>query len=189
MARVTVEDCVTRVPNRFELVLLATQRSRQLSGGAELTVERENDRNPVIALREIADETVVVDDLRQSLITSLQKRVEIEGPEDDGMEILAAAGKEWAEVSGGDSIGTEPTGKSTAAAQAETAAAQAETDAEPIPTAKTAAEAETDAEPIPTAETAAEAEDDRPDTGEAEPAEPAETADESGEEKSEPSEP
>ena len=116
MARVTVEDCVTRVPNRFELVLLATQRSRQLSGGAELTVERENDRNPVIALREIADETVVVDDLRQSLITSLQKRVEIEGPEDDGMEILAAAGKEWAEVSGRDSIGTEPTGKATAAA-------------------------------------------------------------------------
>ncbi len=166
MARVTVEDCVTRVPNRFELVLLATQRSRQLSGGAELTVERENDRNPVIALREIADETVVVDDLRQSLITSLQKRVEIEGPEDDGMEILAAAGKEWAEVSGGDSIGTEPTGKTTAAAQAETGA-----------------------EPIPTAETAAEAEDDRPDTGEAEPAEPAETADESGEEKSEPSAP
>ncbi len=166
MARVTVEDCVTRVPNRFELVLLATQRSRQLSGGAELTVERENDRNPVIALREIAGETVVVDDLRQSLITSLQKRVEIEGPEDDGMEILAAAGKEWAEVSGGDSIGTEPTGKTTAAAQAET-----------------------DAEPIPTAETAAEAEDERPDTGEAEPAEPAETADESGEEKSEPSEP
>ncbi len=163
MARVTVEDCVTRVPNRFELVLLATQRSRQLSGGAELTVERENDRNPVIALREIADETVVVDDLRQSLITSLQKRVEIEGPEDDGMEILAAAGKEWAEVSGGDGIGTEPTGKATAAAQAET-----------------------DAEPIPTAETAAEAEDDRPDTGEAE---PAETVDESGEEKSEPSEP
>ncbi len=166
MARVTVEDCVTRVPNRLELVLLATQRSRQLSGGAELTVERENDRNPVIALREIADETVVVDDLRQSLITSLQKRVEIEGPEDDGMEILAAAGKEWAEVSGGDSIGTEPTGKTPAAAQAET-----------------------DAEPIHTAETAAEAEDDRPDTGEAEPAEPAETADESGEKKSEPSEP
>ncbi len=166
MARVTVEDCVTRIPNRFELVLLAARRSRQLSGGAELTVERENDRNPVIALREIADETIVVDDLRQSLITSLQKHVEIEGPEDDGMEILAAAGKEWAEVSGGDSIGTEPTGKTTAAAQAET-----------------------DAEPIPTAETAAEAEDDRPDTGEAEPAEPAETADESGEEKSEPSEP
>ena len=177
MARVTVEDCVTRISNRFELVLLAAQRSRQISGGAELTVERENDRNPVIALREIADETIVVDDLRQSLVTSLQKHVEIEGPEDDGMEILAAAGKEWAEVTGGDGTGTDPSGEATAAAQGKT-----------------------DAEPIATAETAAEAKDGGPDTGEAEPAalasaeppaEPgvAETVDEPGEEKSEPSEP
>jgi DNA-directed RNA polymerase subunit omega len=73
MARVTVEDCVDKVTNRFDLVLLAAQRAREISGGAELTVDRDRDKNPVVALREIADETVLPDELHDSLIGSLQK--------------------------------------------------------------------------------------------------------------------
>jgi DNA-directed RNA polymerase subunit omega len=80
MARVTVEDCVDKVPNRFELVLLASQRARQISGGAELTIERDRDKNPVVALREIAEVTVKPNDLEESLINSLQ-RVQVD--EDD----------------------------------------------------------------------------------------------------------
>ncbi len=98
MARVTVEDCVTKVPNRFELVLLATQRGRELSSGAQPTLERENDKNAVIALREIAEETIQTDELRQMLISSLQRHVEVDEPEDDSVAILAAAEKEWAGV-------------------------------------------------------------------------------------------
>ncbi len=98
MARVTVEDCVVRVPNRFKLVLLASQRARDLSAGAAETVERENDKNPVVALREIADETISLDELNESLVSGLQKYVEIDEPEDDSMAILAAAEKEWAGV-------------------------------------------------------------------------------------------
>jgi len=79
MARVTVEDCVDKVPNRFDLVLLAAQRAREISGGAELTVDRDRDKNPVVALREIADETVRPANLKESVINSLQ-RVQ---PEDD----------------------------------------------------------------------------------------------------------
>ena len=73
MARVTVEDCVDKVPNRFELVLLASQRARQVSGGAELTIDRDRDKNPVVALREIAEETVKPAELKESLISSLQR--------------------------------------------------------------------------------------------------------------------
>ena len=73
MARVTVEDCVDKVPNRFDLVLLAAERAREISGGAELTVDRDRDKNPVVALREIADQTVKPKDLQESLVTSLQK--------------------------------------------------------------------------------------------------------------------
>jgi len=79
MARVTVEDCVDKVPNRFDLVLLAAQRAREISGGAELTVDRDRDKNPVVALREIADETVRPQQLREALITSLQRVL----PDDD----------------------------------------------------------------------------------------------------------
>ena len=98
MARVTVEDCVTKVPNRFELVLLATQRGRELASGAPPTLERENDKNAVIALREIAEETISPDELKQTLIASLQRHVEADEPEDDSVAILAAAEKEWAGV-------------------------------------------------------------------------------------------
>ena len=98
MARVTVEDCIVKIPNRFKLVLLASQRSRDLSAGAEETVERENDKNPVVALREIADKTISLGELDESLVSGLQKYVEIDEPEDDSMAILAAAEKEWAGV-------------------------------------------------------------------------------------------
>jgi DNA-directed RNA polymerase subunit omega len=91
MARVTVEDCVLKVPNRFELVLLAAQRARDVSSGAPLTVERDHDKNPVVALREIADETVSLEALGNTLIQGLQKHVEVDEPEEDTMEGLAAA--------------------------------------------------------------------------------------------------
>ena len=83
MARVTVEDCVDKVTNRFELVLFAAHRARGMSAGAELRVERDNDKNPVVALREIADEKLVPDEVREDLIGSLQKQVDIDEPEDD----------------------------------------------------------------------------------------------------------
>src|SRR4051812_22883891 len=90
MARVTVEDCVVKIPNRFDLVMLAAQRAREISAGGTLTVERDNDKNPVVALREIAESSVDVDNLRQAVITGLQKHVETEEPEEDMMELLAS---------------------------------------------------------------------------------------------------
>lgn len=83
MARVTVEDCIDKVDNRFELVLLASHRARQISQGASITIDRDNDKNPVVALREIADETLSPDDLKEDLIHSLQKHVEIDEPEQE----------------------------------------------------------------------------------------------------------
>jgi len=83
MARVTVEDCVTRIPNRFELVLVAAQRARDVSSGATLTLDRDNDKNPVVALREIAEETVDIVALQNALVTGLQKQPEIDEPEED----------------------------------------------------------------------------------------------------------
>ena len=81
MARVTVEDCVDKVENRFELVLLAAHRARSISGGSAITIEAERDKNPVIALREIAEQTVQTEDMREGLIHSLQKNVEVDEPE------------------------------------------------------------------------------------------------------------
>ena len=77
MARVTVEDCVDKIPNRFDLVLMAAQRARQISGGADLTIDRDRDKNPVVALREIAEETITPDELKESVVQSLQ-RVQID---------------------------------------------------------------------------------------------------------------
>lgn len=82
MARVTVEDCVVKVPNRFELVLLAGQRAREVTSGAPLAVDRDDDKNPVVALREIAEDAVSLDHLRNSLIRGMQKHVEIDEPEE-----------------------------------------------------------------------------------------------------------
>src|SRR5260370_23803739 len=82
MARVTVEDCVLKIPNRFELVLLAARRAREITSGAPLTLDRDDDKNPVVALREIADETVALDHLRGSVVRGMQKHVEIDEPEE-----------------------------------------------------------------------------------------------------------
>jgi DNA-directed RNA polymerase subunit omega len=82
MARVTVEDCVLKVPNRFELVLLAAQRAREITSGAPLTLDRDDDKNPVVALREIADETVALEHLRGAVVRGMQKHVEIDEPEE-----------------------------------------------------------------------------------------------------------
>ena len=89
MARVTVEDCVDKVPNRFELVMLAAHRARSLASGSPLTVERDNDKNPVVALREIAEETLTADQLRESAIESFQRQIEVDEPEEDVMTLLA----------------------------------------------------------------------------------------------------
>ncbi|MCV2889361.1 DNA-directed RNA polymerase subunit omega [Ruegeria aquimaris] len=91
MARVTVEDCVDKVPNRFELVLLAAHRAREISAGAPITVDRDNDKNPVVSLREIADETQSADGLRERLIEANQTQIEVDEPEDDQMALLMGA--------------------------------------------------------------------------------------------------
>ncbi|PHZ83924.1 DNA-directed RNA polymerase subunit omega [Paremcibacter congregatus] len=93
MARVTVEDCVDKVPNRFELVLLAAQRARQISSGAPTLVERDNDKNPVVALRELAEEELSAETLRESLVHGLQKNVEVDEPEEDDISLLLAGKK------------------------------------------------------------------------------------------------
>jgi len=91
MARVTVEDCIDKVDNRFELVLLASHRARLLSSGAHLTIERDRDKNPVVALREIADETISPEDLREQLIHSIQKYVEVDEPESETAPLITDA--------------------------------------------------------------------------------------------------
>lgn len=91
MARVTVEDCVEKVSNRFELVMLAAQRAREVSSGSPLTVDRDNDKNPVVALREIADSTVGLDDLQENLIRSLQRNNEFTDDDDDDDEVVGDA--------------------------------------------------------------------------------------------------
>jgi DNA-directed RNA polymerase subunit omega len=88
MARVTVEDCVDKVPNRFELVMLAAHRAREIASGAPITVDRDNDKNPVVSLREIADETQSAQALRERLIESHQTQIEVDEPEDDQMSLL-----------------------------------------------------------------------------------------------------
>ena len=89
MARITVEDCVLKIPNRFDLVLVAAQRARDVSAGSVLTVDRDNDKNPVVALREIADETIDIDALRQGVIQGLQRHVEKDEPEDEDPDLLS----------------------------------------------------------------------------------------------------
>ena len=91
MARVTVEDCVDKVPNRFDLVMLAAHRAREIATGSPITVDRDNDKNPVVALREIADETQRADDLRERLIESNQNQIEVDEPEEDSMALLMGA--------------------------------------------------------------------------------------------------
>ncbi|MBB6250212.1 DNA-directed RNA polymerase subunit omega [Nitrospirillum iridis] len=95
MARVTVEDCVLKVPNRFELVMMAAQRARDVAAGAPLSVDRDNDKNPVVALREIADETVVLENLKNALIKGHQRVQEQDEPEEEIIELMAGE-QAWA---------------------------------------------------------------------------------------------
>jgi len=104
MARVTVEDCVDKVENRFELVLLASHRARMISSGSALTIDRDNDKNPVVALREIAEQTVQPDDLKEDLIHSLQKYVEVDEPEAETVPLLAADKPEMATQDAGGGV-------------------------------------------------------------------------------------
>ena len=92
MARVTVEDCIDKVDNRFDLVLLAAHRARMISSGSQLTVDRDNDKNPVVSLREIADSSISPEDLREELVHSLQKFVEVDEPEPDTVPLIGSAG-------------------------------------------------------------------------------------------------
>lgn len=97
MARVTVEDCVEKIPNRYELLLVASQRAKDIASGSPIKVERDNDKNSVVALREIAENKANIEDLQRSLVMGLQKYVEVEEPEEEELEILAAE-KELSEL-------------------------------------------------------------------------------------------
>ena len=90
MARVTVEDCIQKLPNRFELVLMSAHRARMISQGAPLTLDRDNDKNPVVALREIGDSTIDVEDLREDYVQSMQKHVEVDEPEESAVPLLTS---------------------------------------------------------------------------------------------------
>lgn len=89
MARVTVEDCIRQVPNRFDLVLLAAQRARQIAAGSSLTLQRDNDKNPVVSLREIAERTVSLDELQENLIQGLQKHLRGDEPDEEYLDLLS----------------------------------------------------------------------------------------------------
>jgi DNA-directed RNA polymerase subunit omega len=104
MARVTVEDCVIKVPNRFELVLLAAQRAREITSGAPLSLDRDNDKNPVVALREIAEETVGLLQLRDAVVRGMQKHVEIDEPEETHELEVDSAPFEVAAIDGEDEV-------------------------------------------------------------------------------------
>ncbi|MFD1625061.1 DNA-directed RNA polymerase subunit omega [Azospirillum griseum] len=125
MARVTVEDCVLKVPNRFELVMMAAQRAREVASGAPLSIERDNDKNPVVALREIADETVSLDHLKNALIKGHQRHVEPDEPEEEIVELMAGE-NDWA--ARGANMGDED-GMSESEGEDEDGAADLEPDA------------------------------------------------------------
>ena len=97
MARVTVEDCIEKIPNRYELLMVAAQRAKDIAAGSMITLPRDNDKNTVVALREIAEGTVSVEELQRSLVMGLQQYVEVEEPEEEEMEIMAAE-KELADL-------------------------------------------------------------------------------------------
>ena len=105
MARVTVEDCVDKIENRFELVLISSHRARMISSGSQIVVDRDNDKNPVVALREIADSSLQPADLREELIHSLQKHVEVDEPEARATPVLTPAGATAASVAPSDDAG------------------------------------------------------------------------------------
>lgn len=106
MARVTVEDCVVQIPNRFELVMLSAHRARALSSGAELKLERDRDKNPVVALREIAEQKLDLGSLHEALVKGLQKRIEPDQPEEEVSELMAGEQQNWinADLGGDDEV-------------------------------------------------------------------------------------
>lgn len=97
MARVTVEDCVLKIPNRFELVMVSSQRAREISSGSEITVSRDNDKNTVVALREIADETIELDNLKEALVKNYQKVIEVEDEDEEIIDVMEGE-EEWAGI-------------------------------------------------------------------------------------------
>lgn len=97
MARVTVEDCILKIPNRFELVLLSSQRAREIGAGSALMVDRDNDKNPVVSLREIADTEISLDNLREALVKNHQKVIEVEEEDEDVIDVMEGE-SEWAQV-------------------------------------------------------------------------------------------
>ena len=97
MARVTVEDCIEKIPNRFELVMVAAQRARKIGSGGALTIERDNDKNPVVALREIADETINIDDLKEELVRSHQRIIINDDDEEDVIDLMEGE-EEWSTI-------------------------------------------------------------------------------------------
>ncbi|MCX2723317.1 DNA-directed RNA polymerase subunit omega [Roseibium salinum] len=107
MARVTVEDCIDKVENRFELVLLAAHRARMISSGSPLTIDRDNDKNPVVALREIAEQTVSPEDMKEDLIHSLQKFVEVDEPEADAVPSIPSSQHQATQVNAVDDSAVE----------------------------------------------------------------------------------
>ena len=107
MARVTVEDCIDKVSNRFELVLLAAHRARMISGGAEPSLERDNDKNPVLALREIAVETLTFDELMESTIESHQRQIEVDEPDDEDLSLLMGEGQKGKEENADEAVNEE----------------------------------------------------------------------------------
>ncbi len=143
MARVTVEDCIDKIPNRFELVMLAAQRARDLSVGAEITVDRDNDKNPVVALREIAEQTVDLGDLAEGLILGMQKHADVDDPEEDAADLLAMEAELAAAP--GDGFGTkvadEAVEPAAEAATSEAASADAATAEDQTPAADAGSDA------------------------------------------------
>lgn len=122
MARVTVEDCIDKVTNRFELVLVASQRARKIGSGAALTIDRDNDKNPVVALREIADETIIVEDLKEELIRNNQRVIALDDDGEDVIDMMDGE-EEWGSMS--------DTERDAQADDSEDDAAQAQSNEEP----------------------------------------------------------
>ena len=128
MARVTVEDCVLKIPNRFQLVMMAAQRSRELSVGGELTVDRDNDKNPVVALREIADETIPLNDLEEAVVEGLQRNIDVdeivEEEDDDMLQVTEALNELAGLVDTGDAPAADAPAADAPAADAPAAEAE-----------------------------------------------------------------
>ncbi len=131
MARVTVEDCIVKIPNRFELVMLAAQRARDIGAGASLTLDRDNDKNPVVALREIAEGTITIGHLKDALVRDRQRVAQEEEPDDEVIELMAGEEELYAQASADtladdmeviDSLGEDQSGDTKADANADAGA-------------------------------------------------------------------